>query len=298
MQRILVVANKVWELHPLLNAISNPRFQLDTYNPYLPEELHPVWRWSYGDPPRPRALVELDHTSIEVWCIADHMDPEKSHSSSEEKNRIFPGILDYRDADPALVVAFGTASSSPDLDSSANGSVVAGSKIFIHDGHPESDPNPESRWRTPAAGHLLESSLDPSFFNLFEEIREKVEKKMLLASVRPAQPPRLGAAYDYVGLSTVNITDFREYATQDVAAVATARGSGVTDPIRSVETTHGLIRAQSEAPFFFVSGIPNRFGKFEDDMGEKSYAQNYAAGFNAGIAVAHLLPGLDAYFAS
>jgi hypothetical protein len=35
---------------------------------------------------------------------------------------------------------------------------------------------------------------------------------------------------------------------------------------KSLETTHGLIRAQSNAPFMFVSGITDRVGSFHDEV--------------------------------
>ena len=63
---------------------------------------------------------------------------------------------------------------------------------------------------------------------------------------------------------------------------------------RSLETTHGLIRVQADAPFIFISGITDRVGHFDDEVGSRSYAQNTVAAHNAGIVLAWMIPKVNA----
>jgi len=46
-----------------------------------------------------------------------------------------------------------------------------------------------------------------------------------------------------------------------------------------------LIRIMSDAPFIFVSGLTDRLGYFNQDLGPRTVAQNFLAAHNAGIAV-------------
>jgi hypothetical protein len=41
----------------------------------------------------------------------------------------------------------------------------------------------------------------------------------------------------------------------------------------------------SDAPFIFVSGLTDRLGYFNQDLGPRTVAQNFLAAHNAGIAV-------------
>jgi hypothetical protein len=62
----------------------------------------------------------------------------------------------------------------------------------------------------------------------------------------------------------------------------------------SLETTHGLIRAQAGAcPFLFVSGIVNRFQRFGTDVAPRADAQNTVGAHNAGVVVSWMLSSLD-----
>ena len=61
---------------------------------------------------------------------------------------------------------------------------------------------------------------------------------------------------------------------------------------RSVETTHGVIRSLSEAPFLYVSGITDTEGLFDFEVTPRVYAQNHVAAHNAAIALVWLLPEL------
>ena len=92
-------------------------------------------------------------------------------------------------------------------------------------------------------------------------------------------------AGNFVALSEVNITNYDDYAWTDRLAFERFRSEDPTAPVGSIETTHGLIRIMSDAPFIFVSGITDRLGYFNQDLGPRTVAQNFVAAHNAGIAV-------------
>jgi hypothetical protein len=124
-------------------------------------------------------------------------------------------------------------------------------------------------------------------------------KRLLLPPLAPASTPAISAGVQVVSVGSLNVTDPKEYADADKAALDThvARGGGVTEP-RSVETTHGLIRVQSEAPFLFISGIANRALAAASELLPKKYAQDTVAASNAGVAFAWMLPQIDRFLAA
>jgi hypothetical protein len=72
-----------------------------------------------------------------------------------EKARVLPGALSY-ETTPDLVVAFGTAGSREGVG--ANGSVVVGRRVFIHD--PQAGtPNRAGMWTPPQPDQLIDSAL-------------------------------------------------------------------------------------------------------------------------------------------
>ena len=95
-------------------------------------------------------------------------------------------------------------------------------------------------------------------------------------------------------MKRVLVTDYREYDRTDQATLDAFAASNLMRNAKSLETTHGLIRAQTNAPFLFVSGITDRVGSFNDEVDPRSYAQNTVAAHNAGVAIAWMLPTIDA----
>jgi hypothetical protein len=87
--------------------------------------------------------------------------------------------------------------------------------------------------------------------------------------------------------------DYSEYDWTDQATLDAYAATNLMRNAKSVETTHGLIRAQTNAPFLFVSGITDRVGSFHDEVYPRSYAQNMVAAHNAGVAIAWILPNID-----
>lgn len=86
--------------------------------------------------------------------------------------------------------------------------------------------------------------------------RNQVLGRFLVEPLDPAPATLLLARSDFVAVSEVNVTDPREYADMDAASLGAFSQQNNVSLGRSLETTHGLIRAQSDAPFVFVSGSP------------------------------------------
>jgi hypothetical protein len=103
-------------------------------------------------------------------------------------------------------------------------------------------------------------------------------------------PPVFIPAANYIALSDLNITNYDDYVWADPMALKDCMSSNPAYPVGSVETTHGLIRSMTDAPFLFVSGITNRLGYLNEEQAPRSIAQNFGAAHNAGIALAWLLP--------
>ena len=299
MKRILVIANKTWEVEPLLNALLNPEFNQGFNISFpIPATLNYPRRSKQGDiVPRGIWLNETKAIQIEIWSIQDIMTPptdkiqdvQQYYSSSEQKFKDLPKL--FTGDKPSLVIAFGTAG-CPDAIS-YNGSVVIGSNIFIHDGHPEGG-NPYSKLKTSDFEKLITSTVDSDFFERIAielskpECRDAFTKRLLSTSLNPAQP-QIIAHKEYLALSNVNITDYREYTIKDVEGLGAFKNAGTGKRLISVETTHGLIRLQTDSPFIFISSITDAVGHFDTEVSPKDKAQNFAAAFNGGVVLAWLL---------
>lgn len=288
----MVVVNKSWEAEPLVAVLRSTNGRPTDF----PREVAaPSVRipWSDGSSHDilARAAYRSGEALVEVWCIKDLMDPAKSASSSEEKARVLPMIA-AAGPPPDLVVAVGTAS-LPDARS-FNGSVAAGSSCFLFDPY-SADPNPESRWSDAGIGCLIDEA-DRAKTNgllawLDREARPSVETRFLSPPLAPATPPILIVSTTSVAVSDVNVTNPDNYVWADPAALAAFSAAAPKRTVGSVETTHGVIRLCIPSPkFLFVSGIANRLGYFNSELSPRSYAQNFAASHNAGVAVAWLLP--------
>ena len=300
-KRVLVITNKWWECDPimyvLLNDGARPASALGW--PDLPGHPHrrPAQkkRPSKARSPLCRAVFTLPKIRVEVWCISDLLEhlPDENHfqSSAERKIERLPKIFAGTAAD--LVVAVGTAAFPGDV--SENGSVVVGTRIFMHDAHPNGT-NPDSKWRGGPFDEVLSSSLERSAFVEITSFDQCALNSFLVPPLNAAMKGSLLAGYSYAALGTVNVTDIKEYAQADRATLDAYLTRCERGDAKSVETTHGLIRVQSEAPFVFISGIANRMGRFDDDVKPRSYAQNTTAAHNAGIVLAQMIPKIDSLF--
>ncbi len=298
LKRVVVVVNKWWEANPVLNVLLNDNCRPDTLGwPTLLHHPCPEHDFFNG----PRAVFTLDHIQAEVWCISDLLAvfPEGSayQSSSERKMEVLPLIFSFPHATPDLVVAVGTSSSYP-VDVSVNGSVITGTQVFLHNGHPDGS-NPNSDWQGGPFDVTLPSALDPAAFGAITELPPETVDLFLVPPLNPA--PEGGVLlrdHGYVDLNTINVTDYKEYDEKDLETLTEYQQQGDTDLGRTVETTLGLVRcaAGDAAPFLFVAGIVNRMGCFATEVDPRSYAQDTTGAHNAGIAVAWMLPAIDAYF--
>lgn len=287
MKKVVVIANKNWEVEPLLNAVLNKKFRPSEIG--LPTELNHPREIAKNEEIiiKPRAIYDVNGNSVEIWCIQDLMDLMKSSSSSAEKIRILPQIFQ---SNPDGIIAFGTAGFPG--ETSYNGSVVIGSHVYLH--NPVGNTNPQSPWSDPQfQGKLLTSGINKDFFSpkgLDQNFRNSVESRFITPPNNPGRKKIVNAALNYLALGIVNITNYDDYAWADHEGAKAIEAAAIKSPISSIETTHGLIRIQSEKPFIFVSGITDRLGYFNMEVNPNEQAQNYVAAFNAGIATAWMLP--------
>jgi hypothetical protein len=301
--RVLAVVNKWWECDPALNAVlhqkarprelswpsalRHPRKRPDQLN--LPGE----------DPtPHPRAVIDLTHVSVEMWCISDlleHLkDTPENQSSSERKAEQLPKMF-VGDV-PQLVIAIGTAGYPADVD--LNGSVVVGTGIFMHDARPAgtAKENSHSKFADDRLGRFLPSRLSRDQFRTLIPSSEAVEPRLLPTPLASAPQRFLLAAHHYNAIGTTNVTDYADYDWADHESLEKFSKRVPDGVAASLETTHGLIRLQSEAPFVFISGITDRVGRFHLEVTPREYAQNAVAAHNAGVVLGWMLPKIDLLF--
>lgn len=300
MKRILLIANKSWEAEGILNALLNLAIRSPALgNPDTPFKYPRIFA---SGTIQPRATWSFPNTSIELWCVQDIMPPGTNASSSQVKKDNLPNVIKFGSQPPDLVIALGTAGYGSTTENNI-GSVVVGSNIFIHNFHPGTS-NPASVWDDPVHFEkLLTSSIDPSFFQLIDDPTIKqIESRLLKPFLNPSPDIQVLSDLNYLGLSSVNITDPKDYATCDQIGVDKITNAGITLKVVSVETTHGIIRIQTEAPFAFISGIPNRMSHFDIDVlgfdirgNQKILAQNFTAAFNVGIYLSYLIPLLPGF---
>ena len=275
MARVLIVANKSWEADPLTEFLSSKPGTDLAQTPFVR---------GGDDEPRWMRGRFVDRTAgdrrVEVLCLQDAI-TKGNASSSALKAEVLPKMVACFD-DTRLIVAFGTAATYG--QKSFNGSVVAGTCVFMHD---PSSRHTESHWQIPVgqADAILESALSPNdFANIFAGPNDT--PRFLANALPPPNDaaPQLGISADYaaVAVSEINVTNYADYAWSDYATSAEFMRLHPGTPIGSFETTHGVIRScAGETPFAFVSGIVDRVGHFA-----------VVGARNAGVAVALFVPRL------
>lgn len=207
---------------------------------------------------------------------------------------MLPAIL--CESAPDLVIAFGTAASESTI--SSNGCVIVGTRAFVHEPFAD-NPSAGSGWTCDCFDRILLSSLDPGKdskrFNTIlgdAAVRANINLRLLSPPNDPASEPSLFVASNYVAVSGVNVLNYDDFAWADAQTLRSFREHSDGSPIGSLETTHAVIRTASDAPFMFVSGIANRFLRFNKEAATKDYAQNFVAAHNAGVVIAWLMPQL------
>jgi hypothetical protein len=288
--RIVLVANRAFEADPLIAVVGDDAARspsLDTPRDVMwprrkPQQLADIIV-------KPRCLIDVDAqgtppATVEIWCLDDLMSQQVDHSGSDNKALALSKIAALG-SPPDGVIAFGTGAFPGAI--SNNGSVAVGSTIFIHDA-----AGGQSRWSWPDQMEKLIPSRTPAAFcsSLAADAQtlKSIRDKMLTVPVNPAVNLQLIVAANAVAISSVNIASRADYAKIDNDAIAGARADGGTN-INSVETTHGVIRAQwPDAPFVYITGIPNRLGSFAEEA-NNNYPQNFVAAHNAGVVASYLV---------
>jgi len=298
-KRVMVMANKWWEADPLCWVLFHEKAHPGIFSPVKINN-YPVQRpfdkateAPIQDPPAfPRITFKCRDAIVEIWCLEELMNPAENPSSAAEKARVLPKAITYGAA-PDLVVAFGTAGSRRDLR--INGCVVVGCEVYIHDAY-KSVEDRTGMWTPPEADTVIESDLPAHVLpGISSMSKHSAEARFLPPPIAPANPLLLMAGNGLIAVGHVNCTNYDEYAWSPIRAVESfnERASGMGE-IGSIESTHGIIRSLSAAPFLYVSGIVGTVGFFNFQVTPKVYAQNTVGSHNAGIALAWLLPDVIA----
>lgn len=292
--KVKVVANKTWEADPLINALLNPKFKPDNL-PY-PVVINQPRLYTQGTVHIPRLVYQINGHTVEIWCIEDHMNPKINSSCTSEKVRIMPDIINDYEEPVDLVIAFGTAG-HPDLNN--NGSVSIGSYFFIHNGK---DPSNKKPWDGNIKGFnyiskVLHKDIPHNLKLLFTDYdSDDIKRKLLKPPLNPSTDPSIIIDFTNVAVSDINIIDYSCYEDEDIKAVIEVKNYAQGKSIVSVETTHGVIVANTfaytKSPLVFISALTDQVGQFAKEVNPKSEAQNYTAAFNAGIYLSYVLANI------
>jgi hypothetical protein len=302
--RIAVVFNKWWELDPALSAMISGSVRQHNALPWPQLFSHPRARHNPNEPAspdrvRPRAVFATSFAIIDVWCVSDFLehfpDKPKWQSSTERKAERLAEMFGLGDID--YCVAAGTAASGD--YPSRNGSVVIGTRCFLHNAKPDGT-NSDSNWQGGPFDTVLESKFTREEFALLSAVESRLKPEATLRMLPPPlnAAPELGiiADYDAVAVSSCNVTDYREYDLTDKATLEAFSKAAPLSILGSLETTHGLIRALGPDRFVFVSGIVDRLLHFNDDVGPRTYAQNTVGAHNVGVVLQWMLPRFEQIF--
>ena len=296
-KRICVVANKWWELDPILAVLLSDYVRpsglpwpvlLRHPRPRSDQNIVPIEANTY-----PRAIFRFGATVVELWCISDlleHLpDAPDFQSSTERKAERLQSIVTA--GAPAITIAIGTAARGE--KSSDNGNVVIGTASFIHNGHPNNG-NPSSNWTGGPFDTVITSAIDEALFRRVTAIEPpdstRVRSHFMVPPLCPPAVPSIIADMHAVALSNVNVTNPADFTATDPETVAAFNALGTSATLGSLETTHGLIRALCGDRFLYISGIANRIGQFGPEVVPRLYAQNTVAAHNAGVVLAWMLP--------
>ncbi len=278
---IHIVANKNWELEPLLNAFQTRKLYK---NIELPDKMNwPLKEKSIISSYRAIFTTKTGH-SVKLSCIQDYvLDSSKERSSQYKYEVAIPALLSEDDSQ--LIICFGTAGYPDSID--INGSVSIGHHFFIHNAKTD---NEESKFSLADEGQVF-GKTSPAigrFYEIFMPEKEGTAISSLLhrAPINPSKYPTISAKNTNVAISIINITNYDDYYWADRQGIG--RFLSLNNHMRpsSVETTHGLIAShakQRSIPVMWTSAITDREGFFDFEV---TPMQNYLCSYNAGIALA------------
>ena len=244
----------------------------------------------------PRLEYFINGNYFNVWCIEDLMDNGTSGSNSQEKFRVLPEYI--RTDNPHLIISVSTAESTPDVqpeDTSLNGSVLMGEMFYQLDAQQYDPTSPSNLEAQP----LAESFVQWQIYRLIQQCTPSINKLLVCPKHVGASRHALccAASREFTSIGVINIVHYDAYAKADPAAYEAFKKENPDLVAASIETTHGIVKmSAAEAaggkhryPVLFVSPITDRYLHFDDDVDE---AQNYTAGYNAGIAVGVLMENM------
>jgi len=289
--RIHVVANKNWEVEPLLNAFLTRKVYS---NIGLPSEI----RWPTSVRQNLESYRALFTTkngqSIKVSCIQDFItDFAREKSSQYKYEQALPNLFVGDDSE--LIVCFGTAGYSERI--AINGSAMVGHHFFVHNGRTD---NPESHLILPEEGKLIGADLVDSKIGQIYDVLRPERLGVQIASLMQLPPntscsrPFIAATSTNVAVSVINITNYDDYASADQAGLADLAAVAPHSRPASVETTHGLIACYAlehmgNVSIMWVSAITDREGLFDFEV---TPMQNYICAYNGGLALAKAIDSL------
>lgn len=301
MKRILIIANKSWELEPALNALLNAKFKPKELS--LPNTLDYPRTKKQGEA-YPNATWIINDKIFELWCIEHIMTPcpdcikfPRYYSSSAQKNSDLPKIFKFSPDEIVLVIAFGTAGYPSSL--SKNGSIIIGSNMFIYNTHP-GGTNEESKWDDERFGKLIESNISADIVNMVRlqlsdfATKSFFEKRLLRPPLNSSEIQEVIFDKEVLALSNVNVTKYNEYREFDEKGLNAVKVAAPNKFVGSVETTHGVIRLHADnKPFLFVTSIVDRVGYFDTEVDPKENAQNFSGAFNGGVIIGWLINNIS-----
>jgi hypothetical protein len=279
--KIHIIANKNFELEPLINAFLTRKIY---QNIGLPDAMN----WPSRKTPIISSYRAIFSTNtghnIKLSCVQDYILDSRKEKSSEYKYEVaIPAILDKDDSE--LIVCFGTAGYPEKVD--INGSVAVGHKFFIYNAKTD---NPESKLSLKEAGQVFgtASSAITRFYEILLPEKEGYVISAFLQRVpiNPSKYPTICAKDTNVALSIINITNYDDYYWADREGLKQFLSSNNCLRASSVETTHGLIASRANLqniPVMWTSAIANREGFFDFEV---TPMQNYLSSYNAGMALA------------
>lgn len=284
-----IFVNKKFEVEPFIDALQ----WLESKGLSSPVE---KGNMDGKKPGVPRLEYFINGNHFNVWCIEDLMDSGTSGSNSQEKFRVLPGYI--RADNPHLIISVSTAESTPDVQpdgTSLNGSVLMGEMFYQLDAKQYDPTSPSNLEAQP----LAESFVQWQIYRLIYQCAPSINKLLVCPNHVGASRHTLccAALREFTSIGVINIVDYDAYVEADPAAYEAFKKENPDLVAASIETTHGIVKmSAAEAaggkhlyPVLFVSPITDRYLHFDDDV---DGAQNYTAGYNAGIAVGVLMENM------
>lgn len=285
--KLHVIANKNWEVEPLLNAFLTRKIYK---NIDLPDKI--IFPLKNSEPIlKHRAEFNTrNNITVQISCVQDFiLDPSKEKSSQYKYEVALPILFENEDSD--LIICFGTAGYPEDIE--INGSAMMGHNFFIHSGR---DDNPESKLKLEEEGKVFgeASVITKNIYTVLAPDKNKLPITSYLQQIpeNPKKKPTAVATSTNVAISVINITDYDDYIWADKDGLDRYKSVDTKRRAASIETTHGLIAVYAKKlkmPSMWVSAITDREGFFDIEVNPM---QNYMCAYNAGIVMAKVIDSL------